>query len=1172
MNPTLPENEAERQAALDALAVLDTGPDPALDALVQAAAALCGTPISLVSLVDRQRQWFKANTGLPGVQETPRDVAFCAHAILDDQPLVVPAAQDDPRFCDNPLVTGEPHIRFYAGVPLQAPQGQRIGTLCVIDRQPRELTPPQMAGLQGLALAASELLRQRLQQHQEHEAQRVLQHSADAVVTLDAQHRVKEWNPAATELFGWDRDEMLGQTLDRLMPEGTWACVADGPDHEPDAQPYDAVRRTRSGELRLVRITAVTIRGTGGRPLGLTKFIRDVTEQQALLTELRRSQQQLRQLYEQTPAMLHSIDAQGRLLSVSDHWLDKLGYSRDDVIGRPSTDFLSAESRQRATQEVLPTFFSAGRCERVPYEMIAKDGSPVQVELSAILERDPEGRPARSMAILEDVTLRHQAERALADEHQRLGNVISATQAGTWEWHVPSGETRFDERWAHMLGWRLSELEPLSVQTWRELVHPDDLPVAEQALHAHWRGETRDYAVELRMRHREGHWAWVMARGGVTRWLAPGQPEWMFGIHLDLSNSKAQEHALRRSQEFLSRAGAVAGVGAWEYHTETQQLTWSDHTRRLFQVPDSYVPTLHSAAEFCVPEHRERLQDAVNTVLTTGKAYDLEFPICRTSGEQLWLRAVCDAERHQEKVLRLIGAFQDISARKQAEQAIEHARMRAEAASRAKGDFLATMSHEIRTPLNAVQGYAYLMSQTTLSPEQENLLTKLRQASNATLECIHDVLDLSKIEANELELVPEPTQLTAVLRAAYSICEAKARQDAVQLRLDTPSTAPMVWADAKRLRQVVLNLLSNAVKFTGLGVVTLSMRCENEGDDRMVARISVSDTGIGMSEDTLSRLFEPFYQANAATSLRFGGTGLGLSIVKRLVTLMQGDIEVKSRLHEGTRFTVTLPLKLAEPAAHFGRPMLPSQARVLSGVHVLVADDSDMNREVASGILMLHGAQVTQAEDGAQAVELAAASAHVSGDVSADAGADARADAGGGVDLVLMDLHMPHLDGFEAALAMQKALGERCPPIVALTGAATLTDRAQALKAGMCGFITKPIDAARLPLEILRALRGPLGQTPFESNTPTALRSPPPGWPRLAGLDTADAAERLVGDKALFARLLNQLFSEWRSSELADTALPAEGPRAQAIAQVHRLRGIAGNAGAESAHRLFGQL
>ena len=793
----IPSNEAERLRSLNKLGILDSAPEREFDALVHAAALVCGVPVSLISLVDVDRQWFKASTGLPGVTETPRDLAFCAHAILQDGIFEVPDATLDPRFADNALVTSAPDVRFYAGAPLRLSDGSHAGTLCVIDRQPRQLDAQQREVLGHLAAAAVRALEGRRALMAERElletasqAAAVLRNSLDAIITLALDGTVTHWNAAAERLFGYSPTEMLGQSAAKLVP-------SDRPDDRADLQTrlkdslagfnFETIRLHRSGDTIPVSISLAPIRGVAGELTGATQIIRDireqtraarvladsearfkalsevsplgvfatdaqggctytngrwqaiygltldqslgggwaatlhpddgaavfaewqrtsalgvefdcefrilrgdgqtrrvrsrarsnpagdgsvigyvgsvedVTEQRATSTQLAASEQRLRRLYEATPAMLHSIDPQGRLLTVSGRWLDSLGYTREEVIGKPLADFMTEASRGQLVFD-LQAFFATGRCEDVAYQLVCKNGEIIDVLLSAVLERDGTGQPLRSMTVMQNVTQRLLAERALSNERVRLASIIEGTGAGTWEWNFQTGEARFNEPWAAMVGYSLSELAPTSVQTWLGLSHPEDLLHSREVLDRHLSGELPSYTCEARMRHRDGRWVWVLSRGRVLTWTPDGKPEWLFGTHLDINERRLQDEALRKSEQLLNRTGQVAGVGGWELDLATGALIWSTQTRRIHGVAPDYVPVLSEAINFYAPEARPLIQAAVEQAMAAGEGWDLELPLIQATGQRIWVRAVGAAEFDGGQPARLVGTFQDITA------------------------------------------------------------------------------------------------------------------------------------------------------------------------------------------------------------------------------------------------------------------------------------------------------------------------------------------------------------------------------------------------------------------------------------------------------------------------------------------------------------------------------
>ncbi|MEO5689145.1 MAG: PAS domain S-box protein [Burkholderiaceae bacterium] len=431
MNAPVLISEARRLAALHELGLLDTLAEPAFDTITRTAAQLCGVPIALISLIDAQRQWFKSNIGLDGVDETPRDVAFCDHAIRDDALFEVSDATQDPRFAANPLVTGHPEIRFYAGAPIVLPGGERIGTVCVIDRTPRHLDELQRTMLQSLAEIVGAMLSQRRQ--------------------------------------------LLATT-----------------------------------------------------------------------SQLAGSELRVRRLYEATPAILHSIGPDGRILNVSDRWLALLGYERHEVVGRLSSDFLTPTSQAHAREVVLPAFFRNGRCDRIEYQFVRRDGVPIDVLLSATLERDENGNNARSLAVLEDVTATKLLRKELDRTHAHLDAVVDNMPAlvGYWD---RGGVTRFVNRdfqaavglpTDRLIGHRLGEiLSTIDAVGWASL-------------------ESRVEAV-LGGRRQEFEWAMLTTSGlrqlRVT--LVPAQPfdddqvDGFYGTWFDITGMKSLELRQRNSEQ-----------------------------------------------------------------------------------------------------------------------------------------------------------------------------------------------------------------------------------------------------------------------------------------------------------------------------------------------------------------------------------------------------------------------------------------------------------------------------------------------------------------------------------------------------------------------------------------------------------------------------------------------
>ena len=438
----------------------------------------------------------------------------------------------------------------------------------------------------------------------------------------------------------------------------------------------------------------------------------------------------------------------------------------------------------------------------------------------------------------------------------------------------------------------------------------------------------------------------------------------------------------------------------------------------------------------------ERAEAAIKLVLSEKKVTDYELTARARDGTKTVVSYNATTFYDRDRTLQgVFAAARDVTESKRVEMELKQAMAVAESASRTKSDFLASMSHEIRTPMNAIMGIADLLAKTTLSPEQDKYVQIFRRAGDNLLNLINDILDLSKVEASQLELEHTGFSLSELLEKVTEMVSLRAHEKGLTLVCEIAPNAPIdLVGDPTRLRQVLLNLLGNAIKFTESGKVALRITLDADSSVPTALRFEVSDTGIGIQVAKLDQVFERFTQADSSTTRRFGGSGLGLTISKRLVELMGGRIWAESDVGEGSVFSFAVPLEIWAGARRQATvPVGTGPEPPLPALRILLAEDSPDNCTITMAYLADTPYRIDIAETGAIACDKFTS---------------------GRYDLVLMDRQMPVMDGLTATRtirAWERANGQLPTPIIALTASALKGDREMCLAAGCTAYLSKPI-------------------------------------------------------------------------------------------------------------------
>lgn len=838
-----------------------------------------------------------------------------------------------------------------------------------------------------------------------------------------------------------------------------------------------------------------------------------------LSLQLQASEQHLRSIFDTAFDAILTIDHTGTIRSANRAVTRLFGWHPKQLIGQSMDQLLSPEHAQMLGGH-LRDYVQSG-LRRLPSSELeltckGRDGQEQPVRISIGITQN-EQRPL-FVVFVTDITERKRMERSIRESEQQYRSLIS---------NIPGVSFRclLDDDWSMIFisdavqaltGWSAEDFTSRR-QSIAALYHPDDYqPAVEQVQAAIEEG--RNYTVEYRLLDRQGreHWIW---ESGSAVCDEVGVPRWIDGVLLDQTETKLRNAEYEGKVNAFSRAMAMV-----EFDLQGYLLAANENALAILGYSLEQIVGVHHR-ELCDPHYAASDEYIVFwDDLRAGMFKAGEFLRIGQGGKQFWIQAsynpILDADGKPFKVVKLAS---DLTPRRLMEQEMRIARDRAEAAAAARSSFLANMSHEIRTPMNAIIGFTELLINTPLSDAQRRHLQTVQHSSRSLLGLLNDILDTAKLDRGAVELEVLDFSLRDLCEQVCTTQRLTAEAKGLKLLLDYPAqVAEFFCGDALRLQQVLTNLVGNAVKFTHAGEVCV--RVQGEPD---AMRLLIEDTGIGIAADRLEKIFEPFAQADASMSRRFGGTGLGTTISRQLVELMGGRLRVESTLGIGSRFCIELPLRAGKRLAPKSRQVLPQ----LRALNILAADDVAQNLELLQLTLEQLGHQVTGVVDGQAAVD---------------------AFASGHYDLILMDVQMPVVDGLEATrrIRAHEAIhrGDAIP-IIALTASVLDHDRQAALDAGMNGFAAKPLVLDALLWEMARLT----GQLDEPADVAVVQHQPTDGL-----FDWGRGAQLWGGPVRMAAAI--QRFLDEQSAEVKHLhVLVAAGEWEAARSLVHRLRGTAAN-------------
>lgn len=1034
-----PDNEPERLKALRSYDILYTQPEVEFDRLTKLASIICGTPMSMLNLIDDDFLWFKSRLGIDG-ESSAREESMCRHTILDNVLLEVEDTLLDDRLKDLPSVTGEPLLRFYAGYPVIDPDGYAIGSLCVMDIESKKLNEEQKKALKILAEEAATQIVSRKERLVLENFEALFLESEDMICIAGKDGYLKRINPSLIKTLEFSEEELLQTPFmcfvhpDEL--ETTKNEILEKGDGEKTLN-FTGKFLTKSGESRYMEWVATP----DSKKELLYAIGRDITVQRKIELELKHVREILLQTNRVARVGGWDID----LVTQKVRWttMTKEIHEVDEDYEptmKEGTSFVKEGVNRNRINELFAHSFKTGDGFDEEMQIITQKGRELWVRVIAKCELE-HGAVTRIYGTFQDIDKEKQ-DRMVLDKV--LGQLKAIMNAGTDISIISTDKhghiTTFNKGAEIMLGYKAEEVMGLSVF---QYVHDQEEMAERRAelgkrLHA----ESPDGTVYSNTEE------WIYVRKDGTK----------ITVELSITALRGDD---KRITGYLGIAKNITSKKIWE-----RQLLLSEEKHRgFFENTQGFMCTHDLEGKFLTinPAGAELIGYSVDEVLQMT-IFDV-VPIQTRDNLKIYLAEI-ESNGYYKGLLNIvhkdgtlktwmfnnvvselldgkkyvIGNATDMSSRIRMERELIKSKIVAEKNARAKDAFLANMSHEIRTPMNAIIGFTKLLMDTFLESEQNEYVKNINIASENLLGIINDILDVSKIESGNITLEEVPFDLHELVSNVKSVLNAKVNEKHLMLDMFFNESIPQrLLGDPTRLNQILLNLTNNAIKFTEKGFINIIVDQTEETDEEVTIQFNIVDTGIGISHDKLKVIFDRFSQANTDTTRKYGGTGLGLSISKSLIELQGGNISVESKLGEGSNFSFALSFKKAG-AVQADDITKNSNLNSDKEIKVLLVEDNLLNQKLALRVLEKFGFLPDLAQNGRIAVEKVQQQNY---------------------DVVLMDLQMPEMDGYQATIYIRNELKNNIP-IIAMTAHSLVGEKDKCMSIGMNDYIPKPFSPDEL--------------------------------------------------------------------------------------------------------------
>ena len=742
-----------------------------------------------------------------------------------------------------------------------------------------------------------------------------------------------------------------------------------------------------------------------------------------------------------------------------------LGWQEHELTDKPTHEFVQHVNADgsviSADDSPQLKVIRSGEALEGSSRLVARDGRhiPVLYRSRPVMQG---GKIVGALLSFQDITELKKSEQDVYLTQERLNLALDGSGLALWDWDIANDRVYLGERWTSIMGGDHQQATHISTEQLFDLIHPQDQPMARENLKKVLKGEISSYSIEFRVKHRSGKWIWIHTHGKVVERDAAGRGIRMTGTNADIDERKQAEEALHKSETKL-RTLYESTSDALILLNEKGFFECNPATLQMFGCT--------SQEEFCSksPEDisPEMQPDGSNSIMVANQHIAIAMKDGTNQFEWVCKRIDNNATFDTDILLNsmilngklaLQATIRDISERKMEEEVLRHAKEAAEQAVKVKSDFLANISHEIRTPMNGIIGMTELTLDTELSHDQREYLSMVKSAADSLLIIVNEILDLSKIEAGKMDIESIEFSLDYMLRDTIKSLAIRAHRKNLELLVNIAANVPdRLLGDPGRLRQVINNLVSNAVKFTESGEIEVIVKkLDSAVEDVVSLEFSVRDTGIGIRQDKLQAIFEAFTQEDTSTTRKYGGTGLGLTISSKLVNLMGGQLGLESEVGKGSTFHFTLNLP-----SHSGKTLVDYRhTGPIAGRKALIVDDNETNRKLLNDMLCcwkMRPGVVASGEEALLELKLAASS----GDPYA---------------LVILDMQMPGMDGFELVKRMREHPEYAGAMVMMLTSSGERGHAARCRELDIASYLLKPVSQSEMLDAIMTALGEPLEQ------------------------------------------------------------------------------------------------